>query len=328
MSIPKEELKKILAVLVGLLVLGLAVTFYLAYRTGPRMLQGQIEARQYSVSSKVAGRIADVFVQKGDRILKGQLVFSIYSPELEAKIKQAEAGEMAARALATKAEVGARKQEIAAAKNKWQTARASTILAEKTFLRVENLYEDGVLPAQKLDEAKAKRDAAKNTEQAAYQLYQMVLEGARSETKQAAREKEKMAASAVAEVKAYARDLEITSWYDGEVAQVLLHPGELAPQGFPVVTVVDMNDSWVVLHIREDKLGNWQVGTEFDGIIPGLGGKKVRFKVSHIAVMGDFATWRATNIDRDFDMRTFEIEAKPLQPVKNLRAGMSVLIEQ
>ncbi len=309
-----------------LLLSWLGYSFYQAYEPEPRRLQGQIEAQQYSVSSKIAGRISEVLVRKGDKITKGQPVFSLHSPELEAKIKQAEAGEMAAKALATEAEAGTRKQKIAAAKSKWQTAKAAATLAKKTFQRVENLYKDGVIATQKRDEAKANWDVAKNTEQAAYQLYQMAVEGARSETKQAAREKEKMAASAVAEVKAYAKDLEITSWYNGEVSQVLLHPGELAPQGFPVVSIVDMDDCWVVLHIREDELNNWKMGTEFDGILPALGGKKVRFKVSYIAVMGDFATWRATNIDKDFDMRTFEIEARPLQPVKDLRAGMSVLI--
>ncbi len=316
----------VVIILFVLLLLWLGRLFYNAYQPQPRRLQGEIEAQQYSISSKIAGRIAEVFVKKGDKITKGQPIFSLHNPELQAKIKQAEAGEMAAKALATEAEAGARKQEIAAAKNKWQTAKASATLAEKTFQRVENLYKDGVIATQKHDEAKAKRDAAKNMAQAAYQLYQMALEGARSETKQAAREKEKMAASAVAEVKAYAKDLEITSWYDGEVSQVLLHPGELAPQGFPVVTVVDMSDCWVVLHIREDQLNNWKMGTEFDATIPALGNKEVRFKVSYIAVMGDFATWRATNIDKDFDMRTFEVEARPLEQVEGLRAGMSVLI--
>lgn len=323
-----EKIKKVAAFVVGVIFILLAILFYQAYRPKPERLQGQIEARQYSISSKIAGRIADVFVQKGEKIVKGQPVFSLQSPELEAKIKQAEAGEKAAKALANQAEVGMRKQEIAAAKNKWQTAKASRILAEKTFLRVENLYKAGVLSTQKRDEAKAQRDAAKNMEQAAFQLYQMAREGARRETKQAAREKEKMAAGAVAEVKAYAQDLEITSWYDGEVEQVLLHQGELAPQGFPVVTVVDMSDCWAVLHIREDLLDKWKVGTEFDGILPGLGGRVVRFKVSHVAVMGNFATWRSTNIDKDFDMRTFEIEARPLEEIEGLRAGMSVLVER
>ncbi|PIE69608.1 MAG: hypothetical protein CSA21_01465 [Deltaproteobacteria bacterium] len=304
----------------------LGYTFWQAYQPKPQRLQGQIESQQYSISSKVAGRIAEVYVRKGDQLRKGQPVFALQSPELEAKIEQAEAGRLAAEALAEEAEIGARKQQIAAARNKWQTARAAAILAEKTFQRVENLYSDGVVAAQKRDEAQANRDAAKSTEQAAFQLYEMTREGTRSQTKRAAREKEKMAAGAVAEVRAYAADLEITSWFDGEVSQVLLHPGELAPQGFPVVSIVDMQDSWLILHIREDKLNDWQPGTEFDGTIPALAGKKVRFKVSHIAVLGDYATWRATNTEKDFDMRTFEVEARPIEPVENLRAGMSVLV--
>ncbi|PID75167.1 MAG: hypothetical protein CSB23_04985 [Deltaproteobacteria bacterium] len=329
-------MKKIFNIIVSLL-LGIAFclllfwlgyTFWQTYQPQALRLQGQIEAQQYSVSSKVAGRIAEVYVRKGDPVRRGQAVFLLQSPELEAKIKQAEAGQMAAEALAEEAEIGARKQEVAAAKNKWQTARAAAVLAEKTYQRVENLYRDGVVPAQKRDEAQANLEAAENTEQAAYQIYQMTKEGTRSQKKRAARGKEQMAAEAVAEVKAYAEDLEVTSWYDGEVSQVLLHPGELAPQGFPVVSIVDMKDCWLTLHIREDLLENWKIGTEFHGIIPALGEKKVGFKVTHIAVMGDYATWRATNLEKDFDMRTFEVEARPLEQIEDLRAGMSVLVTQ
>ncbi len=327
-------MKKILNIFASLLLIlcffaliaWLGYTFWQAYQPSPTRLQGQIEAQQYSISSKVPGRIAEVYVRKGDQVRKGQAVFRLRSPELEAKIEQAEAGQMAAEALAEEAEIGARKQQIAAAKNTWKTAQAAAELAEKTFARVENLFQDGVIAAQKRDEALAQRDAARNKAQAAFQIYEMTKEGARAQTKRAARQKEKMAAGAVAEVKAYAADLKITSWYDGEVSQVLLHPGELAPQGFPVVSVVDMAESWLVLHIREDVLNDWQPGTEFDGIIPALGNKKVRFKVSHIAVLGDYATWRATNVKKDFDMRTFEVEARPVKPVENLRAGMSVLV--
>ncbi|PIE71692.1 MAG: hypothetical protein CSA22_01870 [Deltaproteobacteria bacterium] len=304
----------------------LAYTFWQAYQPSPTRLQGQIEAQQYSISSKIAGRIAEVYVRKGDLVRKGQPVFCLRSPELKAKIEQAEAGQMAAEALAEEAEIGARKQQIAAAKNTWKTAEAAAELAEKTYERVEILFQDGVIAAQKRDEAKAKRDAARSNAQAAFQIYEMTKEGTRSQTKRAARQKEKMAAGAVAEVKAYAADLEITSWYDGEVSQVLLHPGELAPQGFPVVTVVDMADSWLVLHIREDVLNDWQPGTEFEGTLPALDGKKVRFRVSHVAVLGEYATWRATNVKKEFDMRTFEVEARPVAPVENLRAGMSVLV--
>ncbi|WP_159739185.1 HlyD family secretion protein [Vibrio atypicus] len=300
-------------------------SFYQAYQPKPIRLQGQIESQQYSISSKVPGRIDQVLVRKGDSVEKGDLIFTLHSPEIAAKLEQAKAGEKAAGALAKEAEKGARSQQIQAAKDQWLKAKAAASLMEKTYLRVNNLYSDGVVAEQKRDEAKTQWDAAKYTESAAFQMYQMAKEGARSETKVAAAEKARMAAGAVAEVEAYAKDTAIESWFDGEVSQVLLQSGELAPQGFPVVTVFDTKDSWAVLNVREDWLKHFDKGTTFEAYLPALD-KNVEFKVTHVAVMGDFATWRSTDASQGFDLRTFEVEARPTQPDVDLRMGMSLVV--
>ncbi|MBY7949326.1 biotin/lipoyl-binding protein [Vibrio fluvialis] len=301
-------------------------SFYQAYQPEPVRLQGQIESQQYSISSKVPGRIDQVYVRKGDEVKKGQLIFTLHSPEIEAKLEQAIAGQKAAGALAQEAENGAREQQIRAAKDQWMKAKAAAELAEKTYLRVNNLYKDGVVAEQKRDEANTQWQAAKYTESAAFQMYEMAKEGARAETKQAAQEKARMAAGAVAEVEAYAADTKIESWFDGEVSQVLMQSGELAPQGFPVVTVVDREDSWAALNVREDLLSHFQKGTTFNAYLPALN-KSLEFKVTHVAVMGDFATWRSTDAAQGFDLRTFEVEARPTAPETNLRMGMSVVVE-
>ncbi len=301
-------------------------SFYQAYQPKPEYIQGQIEAQQYSISSKVAGRIDPVMVEKGDMVKRGDPIFTLYSPEIEAKLEQAKAGQEAAGALAQEAENGARQQQVNAAKNQWQKAQTAAQLAQKTYNRIDNLFKDGVIAEQKRDEAMTQWKAAKYTEQAAYQMYQMAKEGARDETKRAAVEKARMAAGAVAEVEAYASDTNINSWFNGEVSQVLLNSGELAPQGFPVVTVIDMKDAWAVFNVREDRLSQFKKGSEFTGYMPALD-KRVQFKVTHIAVMGDFATWRATDSSQGFDLRTFEVEARPVQPIDSLRVGMSVSVE-
>lgn len=324
-----SKLKSVALALPAAVIVGwIGYSFYQAYQPAPERFQGQIEAQQYSISSKVAGRIDEVLVRKGETVNKGDLIFTLYSPELEAKLEQAKAGQEAADAMAEQAESGAREQEIGAARDQWQKARAAAQLAEKTFTRVDALYKDGVAAEQKRDEAYTQWQAAKYTENAALQMYELAKAGARSETKRAAQEKVRMAAGAVAEVEAFAQDTRIHSWYQGEVSQILLHPGELAPQGFPVVTVIDMNDAWAVFNIREDKLRQFEKGSQFDAIIPSLGEQTYRFEVTHIAPMGDFATWRATNSQSGYDMRTFEVEARPVTPIKGLRAGMSVLVSE
>lgn len=304
-------------------------SFYLAYQPQPIRLQGQIEAQQYSISSKIPGRIDQVRVAKGDMVKKGQLIFTLHSPEIEAKLEQAIAGQEAAGALAEEAEKGARDQQIQAAKDQWKKAQSAANLREKTYLRINNLYNDGVVAEQKRDEAMTQWQAAKYTESAAYQMYTLAQEGTRDETKKAAQEKAKMAAGAVAEVEAYAEDTKISSWFDGEVSQVLLRSGELAPQGFPVVTVVDMQDVWAVFNVREDQLKHFAKGSIISVYVPALQ-KNISLKVTYIAVMGDFATWRSTDAAQGFDLRTFEVEARPVQPLRgenDLRVGMSVVVE-
>jgi len=304
----------------------LSYTFWLAYQPKPLRLQGQIEAQQYNISSKVPGRIDKVMVKKGDQVKTGELIFTIHSPEINAKLAQAQAGQDAAEAVAEEVNIGARTQQIQAARDKWQQAKAAVDLLEKTFARINVLFKEGVVAEQQRDEAFTKLKAARYAANAALQMYQMAEEGAREETKQAAQGKARMAAGAVAEVEAYAEDTTIESWHDGEVSQVLLHSGELAPQGFPVVTIIDMEDAYAVFHVREDLLADFAKGKEFEVTIPALGNTGRLFKVTHVAVMGDFATWRSTSNDKGFDMRSFEVEARPVRPVEGLRVGMSVIV--
>ncbi|CED57244.1 putative secretion protein, HlyD family [Aliivibrio wodanis] len=301
-------------------------SFWAAYQPRPELLQGQIEAEQYNISSKVPGRIENIFVKKGEMIEKGQAVFSLYSPEIEAKLAQAKAGEAAASALAEEAEQGARSQQIAASKDQWKKAKAASQLLEKTYARVNNLYHDGVVAEQKKDETFTQWQAAKYTESAAFQMYQMAKEGARSETKRAANEKVKMAMGSVAEVEAYVADTKIDSWYNGEVSQVMLNAGEIAPQGFPVVSVIDINQAWAVFHVREDRLKEYKKDQSIDVYLPALD-QTIPFKITHIAVMGDYATWRATDNSQGFDLKTFEIEARPINTIPNLRVGMSAIVK-
>jgi HlyD family secretion protein len=308
-----------------LLVLGFA--FWWVYQPKPEVLQGQIEAQDYTVSSKMGGRIDQIAVRKGQIVTKGTLAFTLLSPELDAKLQQAQAGEAAAGALAQEVDKGARAQQISAARDQWLKAQSAAALYEKTFRRIDSLYRDGVVPLQKKDEAETRWRSAILTQNAAWQLYQLALEGARAEQKLAAHEKAKMAAGAVAEVQAYADELQVLSPAAGEVTQVLLQPGELAPQGFPVVTLTDMQDAWALFHVREDRLAAFLPGRELTLRLPALGSQSFRFRVSHVAVMGDFATWRATDSQQGFDLRSFEVEARPLTPIPNLRVGMSVLVD-
>ena len=125
-------------------------------------------------------------------------------------------------------------------------------MASKTYLRVKNLYADGVVPLQKLDEAEANMKASQTTEVAARAQYQMAEEGARKEDKSAATAIWEQASGVVSEVAAYVDATIITAPSDGEVVTIISEEGELVGTGFPIITLVDLSDVWVTFNLRED----------------------------------------------------------------------------
>jgi len=318
---------RFLAVIAVILIAWLVWSFWNAYKPKALVMQGQIEAREYTVSSKVPGRIAEVLVEAGDVVEAGQLIFRLNSEILDAKVAQAKGGEQAASAVVDAADTGAREQEIEVARNNWQTTIATAELTAATLQRMENLLAEGVIPVQRRDEAFAANEAAQHTREAANEIYSLAKEGARVETKEAAKGVEQTASAVLTEVEIFRREADIHSHWSGEVSTVFLHAGEITPPGFPVVTIVDIEDAFAVFQVREDYLKNISEGTEIEVKIPALSDELYTFKISHISVMGDFATWRATNATAGYDLKTFEVEAKPVAPIKDLRVGMTALLE-
>jgi HlyD family secretion protein len=321
--------KKII-ILIGAVVVALCVwvgvTFYNAYQPKKLVLQGEIDAQSYNISSKLPGRISKVFVKKGDLVKVGDAIFSISSPEVEAKLKQARAAKDAASAQKKQANNGARKQEIQAAKDQYEKAKVAEMLMKKTYQRIQKLYEQGVVSQQKKDEVYTKYMASVYTSNAAYQLANMAQEGARVEIKNAADAQERVYAGKLDEVNAYVKEINQYAFHQGEVSQILIHEGELSPTGFPVVSVIDMQDSWARLSVREDYLRGFKRGKIMEVMIPALDDKKHPFKVTYIAPQGDYATWKATESGKGFDMKSFEINMSPVEPIEGLRVGMSVLV--
>ena len=209
----------------------------------------------------------------------------------------------------------------------WQRAQTAAELAETSFQRVEGLAREGLIATQKRDEADANRKASRDQALAAKAQYDMARAGARPEDQAAAAAQARQVAGVVAEVQAAQAETELKSPVAGEVAKVLARVGELSPQGVAVVSVVDLSDQWVVLNVREDRLQRFAVGTEFDATLPALGAQTVRFKVYANSALPDFATWRATRAGQGFDVRTFEVRARPVTALPGARPGMSVLVK-
>lgn len=323
-----EKNKKVLSYLGAGLGLFILVLLIAQFYPRTQLLQGEVVIRQISLSPRIAGRINKIDVQEGDQVKKGQVLAQIDSPELFAKQEQAKAAQAAALATAEKADKGLRDEEIDAAYNLWQKALSVQELADKSLKRVEMLYKEGVVSAQKLDETKAKYEVAVQDTNAAHNKYAMAKQGARAEDKSAAQALTEQASGAVKEIGSYVEETQVKAPIDGEIATIVAEEGELAAPGLTILTMLNTQDTWLTFNIREDFLPKLTLGKIIEVKIPALDkSKKFKFKISYISKQGDFATWSATKTHGDFDLKTFELRAVPAEEIQNLRQGMTVLLK-
>ena len=324
----KKQHHNILYAIVGFaaVVIIVALIGFFTLGRDPELIQGQVEVSEYRVSSKVPGRILEIRVSEGDFVHAGDTLAIIDAPEVKAKMKQAQGVQDGAAALDDMAKNGARKEMVQGAFQLLQQAKAGLEIAEKSYNRVQRLYDEGVMSAQKRDEAYAMFKASEAQVKAAQSQYDMAVNGARSEEKRAAQAQLERAKGAVQEVNAYIGETVQVAQMDGEVSSIYPKVGELVGTGSPIMTISMMNDMWGTFNVREDQLNGMQVGTEFTAFIPAFN-KEVTMKVYFMKDQGSYAVWKATKANGQYDLKTFEVKARPTEAVEGLRPGMSLIIK-
>lgn len=291
------------------------------------VIQGEVEVSEYRVSSKLPGRIAEICVTEGDFVHKGDTLAILDVPEVEAQKRAAEATQDAAKAVSEMADNGARKEQIQGAYQLWQQAVAASDIAEKTYKRLQNLYNEGVISAQKRDEAFAAYKATQAQVLAAKSQYDMAKSGARNEERKAASDQANAAKNATDVVKSLLRETVQIATADGEVSEIFPKVGELVGLGSPIMSISEMNDMWGTFNIREDQLNGMKVGDTFKAYCPAFD-KEIEMKIYHIKDQGSFAVWKATKTNGQYDIKTFEVKARPSKPVEGLRPGMTLIIRK
>ncbi len=304
-----------------------AVIGLIALDRDPDIIQGQVEVSEYRVSSKVPGRILELRVKEGDYVKAGDTLAILDAPEVRAKMEQAQSAQSAAAALELKAQNGARKEQIQGAFSVLQQAKAGFEIAEKSYNRVQRLFDEGVMSAQKRDEAFASYKAMEAQMKAAQSQYDMAVNGARMEDKMAATAQVGRAKGAVQEVNSYIHETVQIAQKEGEVTDVYPKVGELVGTGSPIMSIAMMDDMWGTFNVREDQLNGMQVGTEFSVFVPAFN-KEVKMKVYHLKDQGSFAVWKATKANGQYDLKTFEVKARPVEKLEGLRPGMSLVIKK
>ena len=323
----KKQHNNILLAILGFVIVVaiVAAIGYLAIDRDPEIIQGQVEVSEYRVSSKVPGRILEIRVKEGDYVKAGDTLAILDAPEVRAKMQQAQSAEDGASALEQMARNGARKEQVQAAYQLLQQAKAGLEIAEKSYSRVQHLFDEGVMSAQKRDEAEAMYKSAQAQVKAAQSQYDMAVNGARQEEKQAAQAQVNRARGAVEEVNAYIGETVQTAQMDGEVSSIYPKVGELVGTGSPIMTISMMDDLWGTFNVREDQMQGMQVGSEFQAYVPAFD-KTIKMKVYHMKDQGSYAVWKATKSTGQYDLKTFEVKARPVEPLEGLRPGMSLVI--
>ena len=290
------------------------------------IIQGEVEATEVRLSGKLPGRAVELRAREGMKVKKGDTLILIDSPEISAKIMQAEAAESAAKAVSLKAQNGTRQETITAAAEQYEMAQTAADFAKKSYERTKNLYEKGVIAAQKFDEVETQYKAAQAQARAAKSQYEMALNGAQKEDKLAAYAQVQRAKGALEEATSYLSETKLVAPISGEISEIFPKEGELVGSGSPLMNIVDLNDIWVTFNVRENFLSKIKVGQQLKAKVPALGDKEITLKVTYIKALGSYATWKATKLTDEYDTKTFEVRAVPVEKVSDFRPGMSVII--
>ena len=325
----KKQHKNIIitAACTTLVVALVAVIGAMSIKQEPETIQGQVEVSEYRVSSKVPGRILEIRVKEGDYVNVGDTLAILDAPEVRAKMTQAQSAENAAAAMDEMANNGARQEQVRGAFAVLQQAKAGLEIAQKSYNRVQRLYDEGVMTAQKRDEAFANYKALEAQVKAAQSQYDMARNGARSEEKKAAAAQVNRAKGAVAEVNSYIHETMQIAQMAGEVSDVYPKVGELVGTGSPIMSVSLMNDIWGTFNVREDQLDGMKVGSIVTAFVPAFK-KEIRMKVYYIKDQGSYAVWKATKSNGQYDLKTFEVKARPMDKLEGLRPGMSLILKR
>ncbi len=315
----------ILGFIAVVVVVGL-LGFFLLGRS-PEIIQGEVEVSEYRISSKVPGRILELRVKEGDYVHVGDTLAILDAPEVQAKKTQAQSAQDAAAAMSDMAQAGARQEQVSGAYQLWQQAKAGLEIAQKTYDRVQRLYDEGVMTAQKRDEAFANFKALQAQEKAAKSQYDMAVNGARQQEKRAAQAQVNRARGAVQEVQSYIRETVQISNVEGEVSSIYPKVGELIGTGSPIMSISVMSDLWGTFNVREDKLKGLKVGDTFTAFVPAFN-KELKMKVFYIKDEGSYAVWKATKANGQYDLKTFEVKARPEDVFEGLRPGMTLIVKE
>jgi len=305
-----------------------ALSVFYLLRPEPLLVQGEVDATRLDIAARVDGRVKEVPVERGQNVAAGAVLVRIDNPETLAKFEQMKAAKAVADAQLANVLVGTRVETIAARKAEMERAQAAVVLAQKTFDRTNTLTQQGNAPQARLDQVTDSLHEAERALDQTKSAYEQAVNGYTKEERAISGANVEKANADIQSVQSIIDQLVVYAPVASQVYQRNVEPGEYVSPGVPLVTLIDLTDLWIHFDLREDLIKNLKVGDRFDVRIPALDDRRITVEVKLIATKGEYASWRATRASGDFDLRTFSIRAYPVQPVPELRPGMSAYLDR
>src|SRR3984885_7327686 len=298
----------------AIVVAAFGTMLWLATRPPPLTIQGEVSADRVDISPRVAARIVTLKADVGDSVERGAVMAELDSPQLVAARLAAQAALAVARAHLDRIN-SIRPENVASSKADLESAKADEKLNQETYDRQIQLGRTGTTPQASVDSATRNLQMAIRKRESAEAALQLTIEGASKEERALAAAQLKQAEATLNQRDVDVAEFVIRSPISGQVTTRVAALGENFSAGAPLFSMIDMTNLWFTFNLREDLLGGLKIGDKFDVIVPALNSQVIPVHVTVINVQGQYAAWRATRATGDFDLRTFEIRALPLQPV-------------
>jgi HlyD family secretion protein len=301
----------------------IALSIWYLIRPEPLLVQGEVDATRMDLAARVDGRVGEIPVERGQDVPAGAVLVRIDNPETLAKLKQAVAAKVVAEAQLANINAGTRAEVIAARKADVERAQAAVVLAQKTFDRTSDLAQKSFAPQSQLDLARDRLEESQKALEQAQSAYGQAVNGYTKEEHEIAVANVQKAAADIESVQSIIDQMVVYAPVASQVYKRNVEPGEYISPGVPLMTLIDLNDTWIHFDLREDLVRDLKIGDRFQVRIPALSDRTITVEVKLIATKGEYAGWRATRATGDFDLRTFAIRAYPVENVPELRPGMS-----
>jgi HlyD family secretion protein len=249
---------------------------------------GTIEGTEADLGFQVGGRVADVSVREGDAVHAGQILARLDQAELDARRAAAVAQAQGARALLAELERGARPEELRQSQSTVVAAERRMQESESMLARTRRLYEGGAVSREALDQAETAHTIARTQFEQARDQLRLVDTGPRTERIDAQRALVRQADAAISQVQATIDNALIRAPFGGVVTVRHREPGESTGPGAPVLTVMNTNDRWVRIYVRENQVGRVAIGRTAKITSDSHPGKTFNGRVTFIASEAEF----------------------------------------